>query len=198
MIRKFAGEKWNDLDLVSRKGVRYAISNFGRFVSYTDRFEEGILLKCGTNKGYKIHRVIITLDEKTVRKGLYIHKLVAENFLPEPQDEKTAVIHIDFNKSNNHYKNLRWVNKEELDSHQRKNPGLKEQIKRLHEHNKKSENGYKLTEAKVKILKRKLLDPNRRTRIKMLARQFGVSEMQLYRIKIGENWGHVKVDKMKP
>jgi hypothetical protein len=81
-----------------------------------------------------------------------------------------------------------------LDAHQTKNPGLKEQIKRLHEHNKKSKNGYKLTEAKVKILKRKLLDPNRKTRVKMLARQFGVSEMQLYRIKIGENWGHVKVD----
>jgi DNA-binding Xre family transcriptional regulator len=53
---------------------------------------------------------------------------------------------------------------------------------------------YKLTEAKVKILKRKLLDPNRKTRIKMLARQFGVSEMQLHRIRTGENWGHVKID----
>jgi hypothetical protein len=30
--------------------------------------------------------------------------------------------------------------------------------------------------------------------LKMLAKQFGISEMQLYRIKSGENWGHVKID----
>ena len=52
----------------------------------------------------------------------------------------------------------------------------------------------KLTETKVKFLKRKLNDPNRRTRLKILARQFGVSEMQLHRIKTGENWGYVTED----
>jgi hypothetical protein len=30
--------------------------------------------------------------------------------------------------------------------------------------------------------------------MKILARQFGVSEMQLYRIKSGENWSSVKPD----
>jgi len=27
--------------------------------------------------------------------------------------------------------------------------------------------------------------------MKMIAKQFGISEMQLYRIKTGENWGSV-------
>jgi DNA-binding Xre family transcriptional regulator len=45
----------------------------------------------------------------------------------------------------------------------------------------------------VKRLKKKLLDPNRKTRYKILAKQFGVSEMQLHRIKTGENWGHIIV-----
>ena len=27
---------------------------------------------------------------------------------------------------------------------------------------------------------------------KKLAEQFGVSDMQIYRIKTGENWGHIK------
>jgi len=49
----------------------------------------------------------------------------------------------------------------------------------------------KLTETKVKLIKRKIFDPNRRTRMKMIAKQFGISEMQLYRIKSGENWGSV-------
>jgi hypothetical protein len=29
--------------------------------------------------------------------------------------------------------------------------------------------------------------------LKKIAEQFDISEMQLYRIKSGENWGHVKV-----
>jgi hypothetical protein len=28
--------------------------------------------------------------------------------------------------------------------------------------------------------------------MKQIAEHFGISEMQLYRIKSGENWGHVK------
>jgi len=43
------------------------------------------------------------------------------------------------------------------------------------------------------LLKKKLLDPGRKTRMKILAKQFGVTEMQLHRIKTGENWGEVKV-----
>ena len=31
----------------------------------------------------------------------------------------------------------------------------------------------------------------------MIAKQFGISEMQLYRIKSGENWGNVKIDDKK-
>jgi len=52
----------------------------------------------------------------------------------------------------------------------------------------------KLTEGRVRIIKKKMLDPNRRTRVRLIAKQFGVSEMQLYRIKWGENWGHIKID----
>jgi hypothetical protein len=44
------------------------------------------------------------------------------------------------------------------------------------------------------MIKRKLSDPKRKTRMKMIAKQFGISEMQLYRIKTGENWGHVTID----
>jgi predicted DNA binding protein len=66
-------------------------------------------------------------------------------------------------------------------------------MRKLVELNKKRD-GAKLTESKVRLLKKKIFDPNRKTRLKMLAKQFGISEMQLYRIKSGENWGHVKID----
>lgn len=42
------------------------------------------------------------------------------------------------------------------------------------------------------LIKKMLADPKRKTRQKMIARQFGVSEMQISRIKSGENWGNVK------
>ena len=32
----------------------------------------------------------------------------------------------------------------------------------------------------------------------MLAKQFGISEMQVSRIKSGENWSHIKVLKKPP
>jgi DNA-binding Xre family transcriptional regulator len=37
-----------------------------------------------------------------------------------------------------------------------------------------------------------LSDPKRKLTFKQLAEKYGVSEMTLYRIKSGENWGKVK------
>jgi DNA-binding Xre family transcriptional regulator len=42
-------------------------------------------------------------------------------------------------------------------------------------------------------IKKILANPNRKTRMKIIARRFGISEMQLYRIKSGKNWGHVTI-----
>jgi DeoR/GlpR family transcriptional regulator of sugar metabolism len=43
----------------------------------------------------------------------------------------------------------------------------------------------------VKSIKKTLNDKNRKVTIKKLAEKFGVSEMTMYRIKSGENWGRV-------
>lgn len=37
-----------------------------------------------------------------------VHRLVADAFLPAPTPEQVVVMHLDDDKSNNHYKNLRW------------------------------------------------------------------------------------------
>jgi predicted DNA binding protein len=85
------------------------------------------------------------------------------------------------------------VTREESIQFKKESPAVKEAMRKLVELNKKRD-GAKLTESKVRLLKKKIFDPNRKTRLKMLAKQFGISEMQLYRIKSGENWGHVKID----
>ena len=51
--------------------------------------------------------------------------------------------------------------------------------------------GLKLTATQVKKIKSTLADKNRKVTIKRLAENYGVSEMTMYRIKSGENWGRI-------
>jgi hypothetical protein len=71
-------------------------------------------------------------------------------------------------------------------------PFVKNAQKKLLEHNLNA-NGRKLTVTKVMLIKKLLARPEQKTRMKMIAKQFGVSEMQIRRIKSGENWSQVKV-----
>lgn len=192
MIRLFPNEKWQVLPFKGSSGLNYAISNFGRLVSFTESITEGNLLVGSSIKGYKVLKLFKIIDRKRTTKTYYLHRLVAQYFLPEKTENQNYVLHLNYVKDDNRYTNLKWATKNEVEEHQSKNPKVIADRKRLQEHNRLHE--YKLTEEKVKILKRKLFDPNRKTRLKMLARQFGVSEMQLHRIKTGENWGHVKID----
>lgn len=114
--------------------------------------------------------------------SFYVHRAVAYLFCEKPEG-KNFVIHIDHDPVNNHADNLKWVNRSELSKHQKSNPT---RIAGMRNHK-----NYKLNEEKVKLIKRKIFDPNRRTKMKIIAKQFGISTMQLYRIRSGENWGHV-------
>jgi hypothetical protein len=48
------------------------------------------------------------------RSTIYLHRLVAECFLPPPSDKHTFVIHIDGNHQNNHVENLKWITESEM------------------------------------------------------------------------------------
>jgi hypothetical protein len=190
MIQFYRDEEWKDIGVVGAAGQRYVVSNYGRVVSYIQGIKDGRLLKCSQTKGYKQFRVRQVVDGKPKQLVFYVHKQVALLFIPKQSNDQVYVIHLDYQKDNNHTKNLRWANKQELEEHQNKNPKVINDRKRLQEHNRL--NQYKLSEGKVKIIKRKLARPKQKTRLKMIARAFGISEMQLYRIRTGENWGHIK------
>ena len=51
--------------------------------------------------------------------------------------------------------------------------------------------GLKLTAAKVRKIKDQLSNKSRKLTIKQLADKYEVSEMTMYRIKSGENWGRI-------
>lgn len=183
MQRDLWNEEWKDVvqnDL--GKNQKYQISNFGRVKSFMIDKENGRLIKPTNLAGYKA--VSLRADDgRRIHK--YVHRLVADHFLTPESDEHALVLHIDYNKENNHVNNLKWVTLSGKAKHQYNNP--------YHESPLKRPKQYKLNEARVRLIKKKIFDPNRKTKMKMIARQFGISEMQLYRIKSGENWGHVKI-----
>src|SRR5690606_29513347 len=103
-----------------------------------------------------------------------------------PSEGHKFVIHLDFNKANNHYRNLKWVTQEELTEHNSRNPNVKNAAR------KSIITNQKLTETDVIRLKRKLQRGN--NKLYKLAREFGITHTQLNRIRKGENWGHIKVE----
>lgn len=85
--------------------TRYEVSSFGKIKSlvYND---PKILKPLITKKGY--HRLAIWFDNSISQKRIGIHRLVAIAYIPNPFNLR-EVNHKDLDKSNNHYKNLEWV-----------------------------------------------------------------------------------------
>lgn len=64
------------------------------------------------NRGY----CFVCYKENGVRKNILVHRLVAEAFIPNPQN-KPEVNHIDGNPKNNNVINLEWVTPSENRKH---------------------------------------------------------------------------------
>lgn len=187
MIKNYRHERWETLhkDIWMDRFV-YKVSNYGRVLSFVKN-PKGELLTGGKSGGYLSFVVVLKTGKN---KSYYFHRIIAELFLPR-KDSDEFVIHKNYDKHENHISNLAWVDKENWTKHQYGNPNVKEN--KLKRKLRQATTYSKLTYAQAVILKKKLLDPNRKTRIRILAKQFGVSEMQLYRIKSGENWGDIEV-----
>jgi hypothetical protein len=100
-------EQWRSLNSTKE----YEVSSFGRVRSHRIRKNEPVILKgssCDTNHQY-ISVNIYLLDKKKYQH-FFVHKLVAEHFVDNSDPEKYKYVdHIDGNRQNNHWKNLRWV-----------------------------------------------------------------------------------------
>jgi hypothetical protein len=191
MIRFFPNELWKEVEIPCTSLQKYAVTNFGRIISYNDKVEDGKIIKGATSLEYRAIKTKLRIKKKKFKHfSYYVHKLVAELFIPKPSKDHKMVIHLDFNKSNNHYLNLKWATTREVYEHSR----VSYANNKTAEKPKPIRDGHKLTVSNVILIKKKLADPNRKTRLKMIAKQFGISEMQLYRIKTGENWGHIKLE----
>ncbi|WP_044214019.1 NUMOD4 domain-containing protein [Saccharicrinis fermentans] len=175
-MRKLEDEEWKAIPHTDGK---YHVSNYGRIKSFCYDSVEGKIVKSGNIKGYKS----INLRIKGQKKTLLVHKMVAELFIPERDETKTVVIHIDWNKLNNHVSNLQWLSREE--SFKRSQSKLIEARKKKG----KIVTHSKLTRNDVVAIK-EMLERGRKQ--KVIAQLFCVSEMQISRIKNNVSWSEVK------
>lgn len=191
-IRLLPNEEFREIIIEDKLKQRYAISNKGRLISFVKDIKFGRELKGAMTDGYKLFKYRIIKNGKATYKHLFFSKLIAQYFIPKTSEEQTYVLHLDRKRDNDDYRNLKWATREEMLEFGRQSPFVIEAKKKLIEHNLKS-NGRKLTVTKVMLIKKILAKPEQTTRLKMIAKQFGVSEMQIRRIKSGENWGHIKI-----
>ena len=87
----------------------YKVSNLGRIASYRQ-----ILAQSKINSGYL--RVTLKVNNKAINR--LVHRVVAQAFLPNP-DNKKEVNHKDGNRLNNTLCNLEWVTSCENKQHGR-------------------------------------------------------------------------------
>ncbi|MBC7605649.1 MAG: hypothetical protein H7199_01660 [Burkholderiales bacterium] len=191
-LRIYPNETFKEIKIQHPNQLRYAISNKGRLVSYTDNLIEGRLLQGVLIDGYRRFRFRFYQDDTIVLKNIFLSKIVAQYFIPKDNELQLHLLHLDRNRSNDDIKNLKWATKEEFKAHINSSPFVIQARKNLLEFNRKSD-GAKLTITKVILIKKMLAKPKQTTRLKMIAKQFGVSQMQISRIKSGENWGYIKI-----
>ena len=173
-LKKIEDEEWRYVPDCENK---YMVSNYGRVKSFMYNKTEGQIMrpcKMGNFLALKVR-------SKGKMVICYIHKLFAIVFIPNNSAELTHVTHIDLNYKNNQVSNLKWVTKEKVFENVR--------IRNKKSNKRRKPANTKLKESDVAILKSMILRGVTNVKI---AKLFCISEMQVTRIKRGENWGHVK------
>ena len=186
-VKMLPNEIWKDLPEHETKDAvwyKYAVSSCGRLIKYNKRLSDGFLLRMSRQANYPIWRKKLNGEHFTI----LVHRLVAKHFLPKPKAKQEFIIHLDHDYENNKYSNLKWATQEEVSAHNNKNPRVKAARKRRKEN--PTQKGPKLDVRKVKGIKKLLKEKNT---LKFIAEKYGVSDMQIHRIKIKDNWAHVKI-----
>ncbi len=125
------------------------------------------LIKTYIDSGYV--KVGLT-DTNHVRKNRYIHRLVAQTFIPNPNN-LPEVNHIDGNKLNNHVENLEWCTSKENQKHA------------YREHLQIPK--YKLSAVQVDEIRKLYVPKSKEFGTVALAKKFNVCQSTIYKIVKG-------------
>lgn len=180
-------EQWKKIRFEKFKPeIPYAVSSQGRF---------GVMDKNGDaearNFAPQDGTYRYNYKYKGKSKSIIVSKAVAQAFVKGKSAKRTMIIHKDHNFLNNHPDNLQWVTPEEHRRHVVYSP------KNIHRRKKKaiivSETARKFNESSIRLVKKLIWDKKRTLSLSQIAKKYKVSEMQIYRIKRGEIWFHVRV-----
>lgn len=175
----------------------YDINELGEIYSHkTNKILTGTVY----NTGYKMVR--LTIEGK--KKGYAIHRLVAQTFIPNP-DNLPVVNHKDGNKLNNHMNNLEWVSQSKNRQHaiqtkiSKLATGKREKIKDINENDwiRYKDTTYLVSidgevyNEKTKILLKQT--PNNSGYIRYTLRINGKNISKLAHILVMETWGKQKL-----
>jgi hypothetical protein len=163
------------------------ISLFGKeFLIY----ENGDLFNLKTNKKLKSFdngvgylRVGIYVGDNK-HKPVYIHRLLAQSFIPNPNN-KIEVNHIDGNTKNNDLSNLEWVTKSENALHAYK-LGLSKPSP-----NKGEKNGNAILNQE-KVIKIRTMFKNGIRQCEIV-KEFGINKVLVSSIVRNKSWKHIKI-----
>jgi hypothetical protein len=169
----------------------YEVSNWGRLKSYAYQNSDGRIIKGTLSKqGHRFLDVVTGWEAdkgRPTRKKIPVHKLVASYFVENDDSErKISVIHKDYDKQNNNFKNLEWATPQEAGLHAWNNEDRDSRLNFLKITNRKN----KLSPEKAEAIRRRYARGN--STMKQIAKQYGVSEMQISRVIRGENWSNRK------
>lgn len=111
MINIERGKDITKLGFVVIKGYkRYAIDKNGNIISLVYNTKSKFYINVSTfieKNGYIRVKLV---DDKNHRKNLLVHRLVAETFIPNPNNYP-EINHKDYNRKNNSVDNLEWCTK---------------------------------------------------------------------------------------
>lgn len=158
----------NPKDIVESIEKGYFVSPKGNIYNRHGNLIKGAIDHCG----YK--HVILN------RKNKRVHRLVAETFIPNP-DNKPCVNHIDGNKLNNAVDNLEWCTHSENTKHAYDN-GLEEKQcgEKRHAH--------KLDWDKVKYIRQVYIKRSKTFSAAALAKKFGVDRSTITAVIFNKTW----------
>ena len=170
----FPGEHWS---LIPGFCGRYYVSDTGRvFSNGINGGRQGLLKPANNGRGTGYLMVILCSDGEKVPK--YIHRLVAEAFVPGKTDTKNCVNHKDGNTHNNRFDNLEWVTYSDNTMHSYRVLG------RGHKSGMPSRSR-KLTDEQVRLIR---LDARPAS---VVAKDYGVGHSTISNIRTGKYYKEV-------
>ena len=166
-------EVWKDI--IGYEGL-YQVSNWGRVKSlnYKRTGKERLLNPKPNNKGY----MRVTLYKNKIRTKHFVHRLVAQTFIPNPNNYP-EVNHKDENPNNNHLDNLEWCDRKYNINYGTRRKRQSEKMKgRKHNNEHKKKNGKKIINLDTREIFNSLREAGEK---------YNIAPQGIYRVCKGRN-----------